>query len=455
MAEYDLTSKIGSHLDRHLVFPMLEFLSVKSLYDEADMLQARIELLSRTNMVDYAIDVYQQLHPPAEGAEPEETAPQTLLTKRREVVDRLHEFEQTIDPIVQLFEDPEVAKHIEQAKEDQSLFDYLVQDHDFKPEMVDLVYDCAKFKYECGNYSEASEYLYFYRVVAPPDHKQVMSAMWGKLSCAILMQDWETALEDLNKLRKEIDDNPTVSQLLRLQQRAWLIHWSLFVFFNHPKGQDDIINLFLYQQDYLNAIQTCCPHILRYLTAAIITNKRRQSLLKDLVRVIRQESCSYQDPITEFVECLYINYDFDMAQQKLKECEKVLDNDFFLVACRADFIENARLSIFETFCRIHQCISISMLADKLNLSRDDAERWIVNLIRNAKLDAKIDAKEGHVIMNTQPQAIYQRVIDKTKALAFQSQFLAQNIDKRLAAQAAAVKPGMPQQQQWMTGPADV
>ena len=35
----------------------------------------------------------------------------------------------------------------------------------FKSEMVDLVYDCAKFRYECGNYSEASEYLYFYRVL--------------------------------------------------------------------------------------------------------------------------------------------------------------------------------------------------------------------------------------------------------------------------------------------------
>jgi len=34
-----------------------------------------------------------------------------------------------------------------------------------------------------------------------------------------------------------------------------------------------------------------------------------------------------------------------------------------------------------------------MLATKLNLSADDAERWIVNLIRNAKLDAKIDGKE--------------------------------------------------------------
>ena len=35
----------------------------------------------------------------------------------------------------------------------------------------------------------------------------------------------------------------------------------------------------------------------------------------------------------------------------------------------------------------------SMLATKLNMSGEDAEKWIVNLIRNAKLDAKIDAKE--------------------------------------------------------------
>jgi len=39
---------------------------------------------------------------------------------------------------------------------------------------------------------------------------------------------------------------------------------------------------------YLNAIQTCCPHIQCYMTAAVITNKRRQTLLKDLIRVIRQ-----------------------------------------------------------------------------------------------------------------------------------------------------------------------
>lgn len=37
--------------------------------------------------------------------------------------------------------------------------------------------------------------------------------------------------------------------------------------------------------------------------------------------------------------------------------------------------------------------SVSMLADKLSKAPDDAERWIVNLIREARLDAKIDAKK--------------------------------------------------------------
>lgn len=36
--------------------------------------------------------------------------------------------------------------------------------------------------------------------------------------------------------------------------------------------------------------------------------------------------------------------------------------------------------------------SLSMLADKLNMTPEEAERWIVNLIRNARLDAKIDSK---------------------------------------------------------------
>lgn len=74
---------------------------------------------------------------------------------------------------------------------------------------------------------------------------------------------------------------------------------------------------------YLNTIQTTCPHILRYLTTAVITNKRRRSVLTDLVKVIQQEGYTYRDPITEFLEDLYVNFDFEGAQHKLRECEMV------------------------------------------------------------------------------------------------------------------------------------
>ena len=140
--------------------------------------------------------------------------------------------------------------------------------------------------------------------------------------------------------------------------------------------------------------------------------------MKDLVKVIQEESYTYRDPITSFIEDLYVNFDFDGAQQKLRDCETVLVNDFFLVACLDDYIENSRMMIFETFCRIHQCISISMLAEKLNMSSDEAERWIVNLIRNAKLDAKIDSQQGTVVMGVETNSPYQQLIEKTKALSF-------------------------------------
>ncbi len=58
--------------------------------------------------------------------------------------------------------------------------------------------------------------------------------------------------------------------------------------------------------------------------------------------------------MTEFLECLFVRYDFEGAQLKLAQCEAVLDGDFFLSALREEFVENARLFIFETYCRIHQ-----------------------------------------------------------------------------------------------------
>jgi len=81
------------------------------------------------------------------------------------------------------------------------------------------------------------------------------------------------------------------------------------------------------------------------------------------------------------------------------------------------------------------------LSQRLNLSQDEGEKWIVNLIRDTRVDAKIDYKDvisvfssvfifldsnksqGTVIMNHPPQSVYQQVIEKTKGGFFRTQVL--------------------------------
>ena len=71
-----------------------------------------------------------------------------------------------------------------------------------------------------------------------------------------------------------------------------------------------------------------------------------------------------------------------------------------------------------------------MLAEKLNMNPDEAERWIVNLIRNASLDAKIDSQKGVVVMGSQILSPYEIIIEKTKNLFNRTQLLVQNSEKK-------------------------
>ncbi|KAJ8461188.1 hypothetical protein OPV22_034114 [Ensete ventricosum] len=396
MADYDLTSRIAPHLDRHLVFPLLEFLQERELYADDEILKAKIQLLSQTNMVDYAMDIHKALYHT-------EDVPQDMVGRRVEVVARLKSLEESAAPLISFLQN---ASLVQELRPDKQYNIQMLHDRfQIGADQIEALYQYAKFQFECE----------------------------------ILMQNWDTALEELNRLKEIIDSKSFASPLNQLQNRIWLMHWSLFIFFNHENGRNGIIDLF-FQDRYLNAIQTNAHHLLRYVATAVIVNKRRRNMLKELVKVIQQEQHSYKDPITEFLECLYVNYDFDGAQMKLKECEQVILNDPFLgkrvedsnfatVPLRDEFLENARLFVFETYCRIHRCIDISVLAEKLNLnmSYDEALLWITNLIRNSKLEAKIDAVLGTVTMPIVHQNVHEQIIEAMKNLNMRTYLLAKNI----------------------------
>ena len=146
--------------------------------------------------------------------------------------------------------------------------------------------------------------------------------------------------------------------------------------------------------------------------------------------MVAQELYEYQDPLTEFIRALYVDYDFEEAQAKLSEAEIILSNDFFLAESASAFLESARHLISELYCRVHQRIDVAQLSARLNLTTEQGEKWIANLIQDTKMDAKIDESEGLVIMNHPVTSVYQQVIEKTKGLTFRSnQVLSQAINK--------------------------
>lgn len=60
------------------------------------------------------------------------------------------------------------------------------------------------------------------------------------------------------------------------------------------------------------------------------------------------------------------------------------------------------------------------------------EGKLVELIRICRVDAKIDAAQQQIVIQSEQPSIYQQIIDKTKSIAYRSTQLIHVIDKKVA-----------------------
>jgi len=487
LERWDLTNKNSAYLDRHMMFPLLEYLdglieADRISYSSKDVAAARLALLRPTHMVDYAVDTYKSVH--GESAE----IPEEMEEQKAQVFKQLEELEHGCKRLTDLCNDEEEKTKLISAGQWDIVA--LSQKADLKitNEVLEIYRKTAKFQFECGNYQRARDMLenYISLLAKPPavansneddemedsyknQNKQqtnekkedignptiyylksvdsnLLQVLWGRLACEILVEGWEAASVALDAVKAALESlvsSKRMSAIEALSERTWLLHWSLFVYWNNSAkgGLEQLVELF-HTERYKQAITTNAPHLLRYLTAAVLLCKRRitkkaaagsnaeaRRLMKNLINVM--QDCDYSDPIVEFVNCLCVKFDFESAQTKLQECEKVLDADFFLCKQTGLFMEEARVFVFENYCRIHNKIDLEALGKKLAMNEDEAERWIVDLIRNANLDAKIDSKEGCVVMGGSVQSVYEQVMERTRDLNVRSAAMAQNLNKLL------------------------
>ena len=119
----------------------------------------------------------------------------------------------------------------------------------------------------------------------------LLQVLWGKLSCEILVEDWEEASIALIAVKTAIESLATSHKLTPLEalhQRTWLLHWSLFVFWNDAsgKGLESMVELFT-SEKYLQAVTTnahtcydtspprcCCANVVRPRRRGVIQMPR-------------------------------------------------------------------------------------------------------------------------------------------------------------------------------------
>ncbi|KAF7296622.1 Eukaryotic translation initiation factor 3 subunit E [Mycena chlorophos] len=344
MAEWDLTKRIVPHLDRHLSMPMLAHLSETPLFAVQDIQLAQYELAKGTNMVDYAAQLFSQLHPdkeiPAGGflavlaidlicrAEFEEKRRNTLLTHQR--------LQDEAQAVLDVIENPDVAQALRQGKEHN--LQYLKDNYNLTLDQITALYHFGQFQYSYGQELQwcGRLPLPFPRAVDRRGAQHICTMgqarvryLVGEMGCRVTRAGHSTRLDRLAGTAC-----PAINQL---HSRTWLLHWSLFVYFNHPSGRTLLLETFL-SPVYLNTIQTECPWILRYLAAAAVLSRapppgaspRVHSALREVIKVAQMEEYQYQNPVTSFLKELYLEFDFEAAQQQLSLAEQVLSEDFFL-----------------------------------------------------------------------------------------------------------------------------
>lgn len=227
----------------------------------------------------------------------------------------------------------------------------------------------------------------------------------------------------------------------QLQQRAWLLHWAMwlllryYLVLTYAKGQacrnqawSGLLD-WVVQERNLTCAHLLSPHLLRYYAVYGIMNRKRKDHFQAIVGAIGHTKNKYSDAFTCLLEALFLDFNFDEAQRHISSISELCETDFFLEPLKTAVNEHARLLIFETYCRIHKRINVEMIAKKVNMSPEAAERWIVNLILHARLEARIDSEKNRVQMAGSPTSLYQVVTEKTRNLGIRTGLLIQNLGR--------------------------
>lgn len=419
--KYDLSARFFDFLDRHLIYPLLD--NLVTIYDEKEIDQMEFDILKDTYMIKLLRDLYLNLHPEAEDL------PEEILKKENEVIAKLVPLNESTKKTLDILCSKEVQENLKQDKYSNR---DLIKSHGIDDKKILELYEFGKLQYNRGDYVMASDLLNNFKLLST-NQELILNATCGKFVSDIMSGDWAEAKNEMSKLREVTDNrNYQGSSLEQLKLRNWLIHNSLFIFFNEKELKEQLANketcsqllqmneIFI-SSSYLSTIEASCPWILRYIISSVLYTKDYRRL-RDLIRAVDIESYEFEDPFTQLIDALFIKFNFSQLGDIFENIKILTETDFFINHLdQKQLLKNIVELILRNVLKIYKTLSVSNFkAHFINGISDE----LFNEIVESNNDISLDASSNTLSLKKDKNDPYFQVYERTKALSFKStQFL--------------------------------
>ena len=182
--EGDLTFALASHLDKHLVLPLLNHLEYisendKQGYDIIALRKSKHTLLTKTYLFDEDLELLNNL--PKDDKICKEIS---ATNKNKEIIlQELIKLDSKLSRLIDLLSNDKLIKDLISKK----IFNYNeLQKYDISRNEIELLHDYCYLRYNIGVYENTDTLLkYFIALTNNPNKKY--QALWGKLAIEILL----------------------------------------------------------------------------------------------------------------------------------------------------------------------------------------------------------------------------------------------------------------------------
>ena len=77
-----------------------------------------------------------------------------------------------------------------------------------------------------------------------------------------------------------------------------------------------------------------------------------------LTEIIKRNVVKYSDAFIEFIENLYLNFDFESACENIKQIIEIVNNDVLLLPLKEKIIEGCQFLYFKVYCKIYESVDL-------------------------------------------------------------------------------------------------